>query len=457
MTTTPRWMQAIAIALIVWGAGMRLFRLDEVPNFNADEGEYALMALSVLEGEWPSNFIAPTGRPLIGPALWVGHLLWAAFTTDAGPGTIFWLRLPNAWLGVLTLWLWWRWRRHFDLSDGPALLGLAVLSTSISEVLGARMAWDPGAYGVLSLCLLRFARSHHTPVLGVMMVLSLCIHPLMACLLPLVIVHRANQEQPLWVRARTVMPWAAAVVVIIAVLRDKAWLTSMPMRLQALPNYWSVVLSGDQQWHEAIQVMHYDPTLSLAVLAVLLISMLAWRRHHAVAMVASWLLLSSAAGLYVLNWRYGSMFVVPTIIELSIVAHVWWHRRRLVVTAMAGLFFVGQTAALLALLISAPQQNTMYADVQRLFAWSPTHVLADDWWAQRPLLLFGRGHPPFSLIRVLPMRPGASPPEYDERTAFVMLASNPNVGYLLEEGRPSFPFMSSGRSYVAIGPVGATP
>jgi hypothetical protein len=457
-TTTPRWMHAAAAIIILCGAWLRLFRLDEVPNFNADEGEYALMSMSLLRGEWPSNFIAPTGRPLVGPVLWLSHVLWALLTDAPGPGTIWWLRLPNAALAVLTLLLFWRWRQQLvGNNNGAALLGLALLSSLTAEVLGARMAWDPGAYGLLSLCLLKAAHHRNLPALAVLMVVSLCVHPLMACLLPVVMAHGADGS-PLWQRGRQLVVALCIIAVAGAAIRGGVWLHRGSFSLAAVPGYWSSVLSGQQQWHEAWGHTDHDRTLGHGVGALLLLTMVGWRRGHRWPFLAGMLLAVAAAGTFVLNWRYGSMFAVPLVVEIAMAMEAHWQRNRVTVVGIpvfAGVAVAAQVTALFTVMTTAPQVNTMAADVQRIVAWSPQHVLADDWWAQRPLLLFTQGQPPFGLFRILPAARNAPTPEYNERTAFVMLADNPNIPDLLAEGRPSFPFMSSGRRYLAIGPIAA--
>jgi hypothetical protein len=462
VSTVSHMRAAVLVAaLMLCACVARTWRLQHVPLFNADEAEYALMATSVVHGERPANnFVAPTDRLLVGPVLWVGNGLWAALSDDTGPSTPLWLRLPNVIVSVGALVWFWRRRLLFARDTTFALCGLFLLATAVSEVLGARMAWDPGAYGLVVVGGIIAARTGAWMWLVLWAMFGVATHPMMIVLVPWWCVHAVPHLPLRWQRlgrwTMTTMFAGCALMFCLACVRGKALLIGFAFSpwlvLQSLPRVASV-FSGATQLHE---VAGGAPTATVAFAVVwmtIVLGMLGFgRSKQQLGWLASFVGCVALVGADQAPWRLLSMLSVPLLLEVVFAGQRIIDKAHTARTRVAALLCVVgmlQAGVVGSALVRA-DEDPLFDDVARVLQTNPTQIVAADWWAERPFLLVLRNRKEVPVVR---MRPDADV-VVDERTVLLVRDEDKEVQQMLvQQQRTLIPFRSSGVSYAAALPV----
>jgi hypothetical protein len=456
----------LAIVCISLTVCLRLWRLADAPAYNGDEGEYAIMVHALLRGEWPTNFISPNHRPLVGPVLWLGNGVWACFThlfagdVASWPTPTWWLRLPNVCVSGVAVGLFWWWRSTFVRDWRLAWCGALLLATAVSEVLGARIAWDPGAYGFVAVAAVIAARTSSWKTLVMLSVVALMTHPLLTLLAPWVWAHVLSAVPERWQRRGwwimiAAMLLSAALLVRTCLLGTTAIGAFAFDAAAVLPGAIHI-LSGGVQWQDvsSANAMHEVELLWLGLVMVVL---LLGRSRVQVGWLCSFVWCVAVAGMIPDYWRYSSLLSIPLLLEMIFSAQrildVQPHARMPVVVCT--LVFVLQTAALTSA-IAAAKPDLVWADVEAVLHTKPSSIYADDWSAQRPFVLVLHGTPSLPVVRRR-RHTRIMDERIEPTTAVVVRADVPRNQEVIEalhaQGRRLIPFRSSGLTYVAALPL----
>lgn len=151
ITTTLRTREALAVgAITILGAALRMYDLERYPSgFHGDEGEFGLIAASVLQGNGPDPFgTAFLGDPALYPYLLAPFLAVFGQTFTA-------VRLLSAVSGILTLpFFYLLIRRLFGMPT--ALLALTLLATNAVHIHFSRLTLNTPEVPLL-MCLTLYA------------------------------------------------------------------------------------------------------------------------------------------------------------------------------------------------------------------------------------------------------------------------------------------------------------
>jgi hypothetical protein len=177
--TGDRYLERLAIGMVIIGIAARVIAIGRLPGINADEAWYGVNVNEFLDGARP--FLQTgVGNP-INP-LHSGLLL--ALSAIASP-SIALLRAPEVILGMLTVMIAWPLLRR-PLGERAALLSTILIAISPAAIAYSRLGWDPSGSPLITLLAIGCALNDRPGLTAISQAGAYLVHPTNVFVAPMV-------------------------------------------------------------------------------------------------------------------------------------------------------------------------------------------------------------------------------------------------------------------------------
>lgn len=148
-TFLRRILYFLPFGILIFGAILRLYRLDTTMQFFGDQGRDALIARAILLNKDPA-FIGPQtsiGNMYLGPFYYYFMVLPLLLTYPLPTGPAYAVAL----LGILTLWLVYFFGKQM-FGERIALIAMSLYAVSPVIITYVRFSWNPNIVPLFALC-----------------------------------------------------------------------------------------------------------------------------------------------------------------------------------------------------------------------------------------------------------------------------------------------------------------